>query len=91
MVHLVLSLLSRDWVGLPVASVVALFGGWCLRVGRAGGATWMAGFGTAVLAIAGLLALGSVWHLVHTARTRSMHPPPGKLVDVGGYRLHVVA
>ncbi len=89
--NLVLSFLSRDWAGLPVASVLALFGGWCLRVGRAGGATWTVVIGTVLLAVACLLALGSVWHLVHVARVRAGNPPPGRLVDVGGYRLHVVA
>lgn len=87
----VLSFLSRDWAGLPVAAVVALLGGWCLRVGRASGGTGAAAVGTALLVVAGLLALGSVWHLVHVARTRALHPPPGRLVDVGGYRMHVVA
>jgi pimeloyl-ACP methyl ester carboxylesterase len=89
--NLILSFLSRDWAGLPVAAVVALLGAGCLRAGRTGDATWTVVFGTALLAIAGLLALGSAWHLVHMALVRRRNPPPGRLVDVGGYRLHVVA
>lgn len=89
--NLILSFLSRDWAGLPVASAVALVGAGCLRVGRAGDATWSPTVGMALLAVAGVLALGALWHLAHVALVRSRNPAPGKLVDVGGYRLHVVA
>src|SRR3989442_1575923 len=37
-----------------------------------------------------LLAIGGViYQLVATASDQRRYPPPGKLVDVGGYRLHL--
>jgi len=37
-----------------------------------------------------LLAMaGAVWQAVATRRIERQHPPPGRLVDVGGHRLHV--
>lgn len=44
------------------------------------------GVGSALL----LLALaGMAFHLIGTMRDWRAHPPPGRLVDVGGHRLHV--
>ena len=34
-------------------------------------------------------AAGAVYQFVATAIDKHDYPPPGKLVDVGGYRLHV--
>ncbi len=91
MENLVLSFLSRDWAGLPVAAVVALLGGWCLRC-RPGGRRDVGGGSAGARAAGPRGAPGArVWHLVHVARVRAAYPPPGRLVDVGGYRLHVVA
>lgn len=39
-----------------------------------------------VLALA--LALSSIYQVVASGRASSNYPPPGKMVDVGGYRLH---
>ena len=37
-----------------------------------------------------LLALaGIVYQAIGNARDKEKYPPPGKLVDVGGYRLHI--
>ncbi|MFO0449025.1 MAG: alpha/beta fold hydrolase, partial [Pseudomonadota bacterium] len=47
--------------------------------------------GWIVVAIAAVLAVGATSHLVHVAQVRAKYPPPGKLVDVGGYRIHVLA
>ena len=89
--NILLSFLSREWAGLPVAAAPALLGGGCLYAGRANGAAWLAWLGWTLLAVGVALALGSMWHLVHMARVRAAYPPPGKLVDVGGYRIHVLA
>lgn len=91
MVNTLLSFLSREWAGLPIAAIPALLGGGCLYSGRADGAAWLAWLGWALLAVAAAMALGSLRHLVHMARVRAEYPPPGKLVDVGGYRIHVLA
>src|SRR5262245_28619253 len=36
-----------------------------------------------------MLAAGAISQAVATARDRRKFPPPGQLVDVGGYRLHL--
>lgn len=45
----------------------------------------------AALGIAALMAIGSGRHLIHVARVHRMFPAPGRLVDSGGYRVHIVA
>jgi pimeloyl-ACP methyl ester carboxylesterase len=43
-----------------------------------------------VVGLALLFALGgALYQILGARRDRSMHPPPGRLVDVGGHRLHV--
>jgi pimeloyl-ACP methyl ester carboxylesterase len=42
-----------------------------------------------VAAILSLTGVGVVYQYFATARDRVMHPPPGKLLDVGGCRLHL--
>ena len=36
-----------------------------------------------------MLAVGATYQAVSTARDRRNFPPPGQLVDVGGYRIHL--
>ena len=40
-------------------------------------------------AVAGLAGIGALYQLISEARDKSKNPPPGKLVDVGGHRLHI--
>jgi hypothetical protein len=47
--------------------------------------------GVALAAPATLLTVGSAVHLIQIARDASAFPPHGKLVDVGGYRMHLLA
>jgi hypothetical protein len=44
--------------------------------------------GLVVAAIA-LAGTGAVYQAIATARDRRNYPAPGRLVDVGGYRLHI--
>ncbi|NYV75196.1 hypothetical protein HW445_12885, partial [Streptomyces sp. UH6] len=82
-----LALLSRDWIGVPVAVLVAGAG-----AGAAGaGTAWARALGGLGVAVGALLAAGAVRHLVLMARERRENPPPGRLVDVGGRRMHVLA
>ncbi|MFE2582728.1 alpha/beta fold hydrolase [Streptomyces sp. NPDC059378] len=82
----ILRLLGRDWAGSAIALLPAAVGAWCLALGSGwrilGGVLW---------AVALALGLGSLRHLVHVARVRVRYPPPGRMVDVGGYRMHVLA
>src|ERR671933_30192 len=47
---------------------------------------WLGGL---VAALLGLLLLGARYESVSEARDRRGYPPPGQLVEVGGYRLHI--
>jgi hypothetical protein len=43
-----------------------------------------------VIAMAALLAIvGAGYERIASARDRRWYPPPGKLVDIGGRRLHI--
>jgi hypothetical protein len=42
-----------------------------------------------LILLIGLLFLGFAYQLIATRRDRRRFPPPGQLVDVGGYRLHL--
>ena len=84
--HHALALLSHDWAGLPMAALVAA-AAWAWSVSVGGGA-WVVGPG---LAVAALLALASLRHLFTLAKARRAHPPPGRMIDLGGYRVHLLA
>jgi pimeloyl-ACP methyl ester carboxylesterase len=83
-----LAWLGHDASGLAIALAVGVSGavlaGW-LR-GPAGFAVHAV---TVLLAL--LLAAASLRHLQQLARARRAHPPPGRLIDLGGYRVHLLA
>jgi pimeloyl-ACP methyl ester carboxylesterase len=77
--------LSHDWAGLPIAGVVILLGFAIFRIRRVrylGAALWVLG---------ALMIVGSLTHLAVESSWAREYPAPGKLVDVGGYRVHVLA
>jgi pimeloyl-ACP methyl ester carboxylesterase len=82
-----LSLLSRDGAGCAIALALALVGTGLLAQGNVGTAS----VGVLLLGGAALLAVLSLRHVRHMAQVRRQHPPPGRLVDVGGFRMHVLA
>jgi pimeloyl-ACP methyl ester carboxylesterase len=83
-----LALLSRDGSGLLVAVALAALAG---IVGRMlGGLVGQVITAIGVITALGL-ALASLRHLMTLARARRRHPPPGRLVDLGGYRVHILA
>ncbi|MYE10427.1 MAG: alpha/beta hydrolase [Gammaproteobacteria bacterium] len=84
-------LLSQDWAGLVIALAVALVGGASWWWGNRAGGRWRRRSGLGVLVVAALLAAGAIVHIVRVAGARADHPPPGELVDMGGYRIHVLA
>jgi pimeloyl-ACP methyl ester carboxylesterase len=43
----------------------------------------------ALIAVAMAAVSGALYERIAAARERARHPPPGSLVDVGGYRLHL--
>src|SRR5688572_3723581 len=50
------------------------------------GLSWL---GRVVVLIIGLALLGAIYELLAEAADAKVYPPPGQLVDVGGYRLHI--
>src|SRR5262245_31775705 len=47
------------------------------------------GFFGLLTLLVGLAVLGAIYQAIATAVDRRNYPPPGQLVDVGGYRLHI--
>lgn len=87
------AVLSHEWAGLVLAAVVIAAGiGLVDLLGTTGPsrALWTTTI-VLLLLLGSAMALGACRHLVLSARVRRAHPPPGRMVDVGGYRLHVVA
>ena len=77
------SFLSRDWAGLALAAVAA-----AVAAALPGDPTLA---GRAIGVAATLMAIGSITHLIRRRAVLRRHPAPGSLVDVGGYRMHVLA
>src|SRR4051794_40414302 len=42
-----------------------------------------------ILTLVALSAIGAAYQAVATQRDVRAYPPPGRLVDIGGYRLHI--
>lgn len=88
LIHPVLALLSHDWSGLLVAAIVGTL---MVGLGRLMDGMWdsiMTGLG---VFLGALMAAASSLHLMRLARIRRVHPPPGRLIDMGGYRIHLLA
>jgi pimeloyl-ACP methyl ester carboxylesterase len=83
-----LALMSRDWAGLLVALAVAAVAAFAAgaQPGAAGGTVALVGG-----VLAAVLAGASLRHLWTLARARRAHPPPGRMIDLGGYRVHLLA
>ena len=47
---------------------------------------WLGG---AVVLVLGLILAGAIYEFVSEATDIRAYPPPGQMVDVGGYRLHI--
>lgn len=83
-----MALLSHDWAGLLLAMLVAAVA-WALSMTSRG---WL---GALVLSLGLLVATALAWaslrHLLVLAKARHTNPPPGQLIDLGGYRVHLLA
>ncbi len=85
------SLLSHPGSGLFVAGVVGLLGVLIVRLAPRVGHRWIRVIGAGVSAVAALLAVGGAVSMVRIKTAMAKFPPPGRLVDVGGYRMHILA
>ncbi|MGH6932327.1 MAG: alpha/beta hydrolase [Dongiaceae bacterium] len=84
MSNLALSFLSRYWAGLAIAAVMALLGWWAVTSG-----TIILGY--VLIAVATLMAIGGFYHLIYILGVRRRYPPPGRMIDIGGHRVHLLA
>lgn len=82
------SLLSHSWSGLLLAAAVALIGLLITRFKRWRVVRW---FGYTVCVLAAVMAAASAIAAYRINREMNAQPPMGKLVDVGGYRLHILS
>lgn len=85
---LLLTLLSHDCAGLVIAAVVTAFF-WALSWAvpenlRMGLKALGCGVGL-------ILAVASLRHIWNLAKVRRQVPPPGQMVDMGGYSIHLLA
>lgn len=83
-------LLARSWAGLAIAAGVGLVAWVLLRFGRRPGRGTFRILGWLVATAAVVLGIGGAVGTIKVARA-SRHPAPGRLVDVGGHRLHILA
>lgn len=84
----VIGFLSLDYSGLVLALLLLLIAWLLLR--RKPAALWRWLLRSLALG-AVVLAIGASTHLVRVARVDADSPPPGKIVDVGGFDMHVFA
>jgi pimeloyl-ACP methyl ester carboxylesterase len=85
------ALLSHSWSGLLIAILVGGLGCLVVRLAHWLALRWIRLIGYAIYGLAALLAIGSVVGMVRSASASSRYPPMGKLVDVGGYRMNILA
>ena len=88
MTAVLLSFLSLDYSGLVIALFLLLISVALLRGCKSAVCTWL----FRIVALASVvLAVGAVTHLIRLAAINEKYPTPGRMVDVGGYELHVLA
>jgi len=87
--------LSYDWSGLLIALVIVIAGiGVAVSARRITGKVvrrTLMGIGGLVLVIGGILTATSGYHAISVARMWANNPAPGRMIDVGGYEMHLLA
>lgn len=82
------SLAAHEWAGLAVGLLLLLIGFVTLKVSAEVFGKIIAG----LLLLVGIAAtVGSASHLWRVGQLEEVLPPPGQFVDLGGYRVHVLA
>ena len=79
---------SREWSGLVVAAVLC-GGGFSLCLFAV--ATWQIVLGLLIVGDGLVIAAGSTRNLLYLKSLQARHPPPGRLIDIGGYAVHLLA
>ena len=83
-----LAALSRDGAGLAIAALAAAL---CWAIAQALPDAARSALTIFGLALGSLLALASLRHLLTLTRARRAQPAPGKMINLGGYRVHLLA
>lgn len=80
--------LSQEWSGLVIAMIFVIVG---LSAQTAFPHFWRPPLMVCVVTIGALLGLGAMRHWMNTVRMHRRHPAPGSMVDMGGWRMHMLA
>ena len=91
MMNAAYTFLAHSWAGLVIAAGIGGIGWILVRVARRPGRRWVRFLGYTVYVLAGLLTIASLVAIVRIVRASARYAPMGKLVDVGGYRMHILA
>lgn len=87
--------LSHDWAGIIIALIILLIGGLLFFIGRKIDAKlirWpLVGLGGFILVLGCIFTVTTIIHTVSIANMWKKYPAPGKMVDVGGYKMHILA
>jgi len=91
----VYAFLSNDWSGVLIALVIVFVGiGVVLLARRRTGKIArrsLLGVGGLILVVGVVLTLTSAIHAISVARMWANNPAPGRMIDVGGYEMHLLA
>src|SRR5258707_5065683 len=83
---------GHNWSGLAAAGLVAATAAVAWSIPATGMTAVIVSSGAVLLALAAAaLAALALRHLYLLAAWRRRFPPPGGLVDVGGYKMHLLA
>lgn len=93
---MIYSLMSHSWSGLLIAALIAVSGLPIVHVARRLQPRWrplglMRFLGYGFYGLAGLALIGSGVAMFRIGNLEAKYAAPGKLVDVGGYRMHILA
>lgn len=88
MSNTLLEFLSLEYSGLIIALVLLLVCWILLWLQPRRSFRWMLRILSLVCLV---LAIGAITHIIRVQRIAAENPPPGKMVDVGGYSMHVLA
>ena len=85
--------LSHDWAGLVIALSITLAGTAVFFFGRrtSGVSRLLSPMGASASVVGMVLCVTSAVQWANVERMWDSHPAPGVLVDVGGYRMHILA
>jgi pimeloyl-ACP methyl ester carboxylesterase len=85
------SLLSHSWSGLLIAAALAAVAALVVHATRKSRWPRLRYIGFTLHALAALIAVGAIVAIFRIHSLENRYAPMGKLVDIGGYRMHILA